>query len=335
MPEGQVVSERELGSSNPVARFGRKLGDSVRGIVTGFILIIVGFGLMWYAERQPEYSKVVAALPMSEIAQGPVSGMVKLQGVPTITAAITEAKSGAAVLYYEYKKQDFKKVNEPITETKTVSRDGKDYEQTIQKDNYVDKWVDVTSEKKWAGFDLGKYKIAGEQATLSVDLKKVYEKEMPVTAPAVAPSPTATPDQLPPTKTREIVEAIPAGVKLLVVGESIDGAIAGGKPFIISDKSNDALVASMKSSESKIYWGLKIAAWLLMTIGFIMLFGPIAVFLDIVPGLGSVLNFVLFLIFGILSAIIVALGTIVVRYWWAILIVLVVLIVLGIMRKKK
>ncbi len=334
MPQDErLVSEKVLGSSNPVSRFGRSVSSSVSGIFFGIVLIIASFGLMWWGEQQPEHSKTVATLPLVHEAAVTHTGLIKLQAQPAVTQVLIEPKTNTPVLYYHYLKQEFKKVKEIKSETRTVQQNGQDVQQTFEHEVYVDTWVDLVSDKKWASFRLSNLNITPTNATLYVDLKKMFEQEQPVVG-AVQPPATATPDMYPATKMREIVVGIPAATELLIVGEAVTGSITGGTPFIISDKSNDALIAEMKTNESRIYWGLKFATWLLMTIGFVMLFGPISVVLNILPGLGKAFNGILFLVLGVLSAIIVALGTIMIRYWWAVLLAIIVLIVVAVSKSR-
>ncbi len=327
MPDQErIISQQVLGSSNPLARFGRKLSDSISGIFIGILLILFSFALLWWGEQQPEHSKTVAALPLQIESPVTQTGLTKLQAQPAVTQVLIEPKTNTPVLYYHYTKQEFKKVKETRRETRTVLQNGQDVQQTVERDVYIDKWVDVVSDKKWAGFRLSNLNVTPTNAELYVTLTKVFEEEKPV-----AGVPT---DEFSPTKTKEIVEVLPATMQILIVGEAATGSIVGGTPFIISDMSSDALIAEMKVRESRTYWFFKIGAWLLMTIGFTLFFGPIATFLNILPGLGKMLNGLLFIAFGVVSLVIVALGTIAIRYWWLVLIILVALIVLAIAKFK-
>src|SRR3989338_962692 len=322
-----VISEKVLGSSNPVARFGRSVSSSVTGIFFGIVLIVGSFGLLWWGEQQHEYSKDVAALPLVTSVSAGHSGAIKVQAVPVVSAPLQAPIVNQSVLYYEYRKQEFKKIKERKTETRTVQREGKDVQQTIEKEVLIDKWFDVASEKKWAGFSVGGASVEGAAASLGyIELKKFFDKETPVSSDA--PLNVVQ-------KTRETVVGIPVGIPLLVVGSVNADVITNGAPFIITDSNDAALVAAIQSSESRAYWGFKIVAWLLMTIGFVMLFGPVAALLNVLPGLGKLFNGILFLVFGVVSASIVMLGTIVIRYWWAVLIVLVAVIVLAVIKMKR
>lgn len=328
MPEQErIVSQTVLGSSNPVARFGRKLSDSVTSVFIGIIFLIGGCGLVWWGEGLPEYSKIVEALPLAAEAPAMQSGLTKLQALPAVTQVLIEPKTNTPVLYYSYTKQEFKKVKETRRETKTVLQNGQDVQQTVERDVYIDKWVDVDSDKKWASFRLSSLNVTPEAATLYATLTKVFEEEKPV----VSSGPV---DEFAPTKTRETVEALPATTKLLVIGEVQTGSIVGGTPFIISDKSNEALIAQLKTEENRSYWFFKIAAWFFMTVGFTLLFAPFATLLNILPGLGKLVNGVLFLVFGVVSLIIVTLGTLAIRYWYAVILVLLAAIIFAILKFK-
>lgn len=334
MPDNnRIISENVLGSANPLSRFGRKLSDSISGIIFGVILIALSFGLVWWAEKQPEHSKTVAALALQTDVPATQSGMVKIQAVPAVTQVLIEPKTNAPVLFYHYLKQEFKKVKETRRETKTVVQNGQDVQQTIERDVYVEKWVDLLSDKKWAAFRLSNLNVTATNADVYATYTRAFEQELPVTNAPLPPE-GSTPDMYPATKTREIVDIIPATTPILLVGDAQMGSVTGGVPFIISDKTNDALIAQMQTDESRLYWGFKIAAWLIMTIGFTLLFAPISTFLNILPGLGKAVNAVIFVVFGVVSLVLVALGTLAIRYWWAVVVALVGLIALLIIKLR-
>lgn len=293
----RIVSEKVLGSSNPVARFGRNVSRSISGIFFGIMLIIAAFGVLWWGSGQKNYSQDVAALPLQAMVAADQSGMAKIQAVPALSNSVTAPVMKQAVVYYEYKKQEFKKVKEMRTETRTVQRDGKDVQQQVEKEAYVDKWFDVASDKNWAQFSVGGASVNPTSASLSyLDLQTLYDKETPV----------STNTQLDVVqKTREVVKAFPIGPPLLVVGAVAGDTIASGEPFIISSLSSDGLTLAMQKSESTRGWIIKVLAWLLMTCGAVLLFGPIATLLNILPGLGKLFNGILFLVFGVISAIVV------------------------------
>ena len=77
-----------------------------------------------------------------------------------------------------------------------------------------------------------------------------------------------------------------------------------------------------------------IGAWFLMTLGLILVFKPIVRILNILPGLGSMVQGVLFIIFGIFSAIIVTLGFVGIKFWWLFLILGLLGIAYGLKKKS-
>ena len=74
-----------------------------------------------------------------------------------------------------------------------------------------------------------------------------------------------------------------------------------------------------KTAEKRTFWIMIILSWFLMTTGFTMLFGPITHLLSVIPGLGGLTKGLLFIVFGIISAIIVFVSYIGIKYWWVIL----------------
>jgi hypothetical protein len=78
----------------------------------------------------------------------------------------------------------------------------------------------------------------------------------------------------------------------------------------------DELLQDEANRESASRWGLLVFGWFLMTLGFTALFGPITFLLNVIPGLGSLTKGLLFLVFGVLSAILVFLAYLGIKYWW-------------------
>jgi len=130
--------------------------------------------------------------------------------------------------------------------------------------------------------------------------------------------------------------------ELVIVGEISNGKVKDGEVFIISNKSASALLQDLKSSESAMYWGLKFLSWLLMTIGFLSILGPILSIADFIPIAGKAASCVGSIVAGVLSLIIVTLLTLLIKLWWLclggfilIFIGLSVLLVVLIVKKKE
>lgn len=307
----RVVSKRVIGSSNPVMRFGRNLKSSFSGILIGILLIIASLvGLVW-GEHLDKDSKIIKDMPVltaQEAAQK--SGeLVIIKGTPVVTKAIDGMILVDQALYYSYTIENLetKVVTEEVTETK--EEEGKDVEYTKEQTKLVDEWVTEKDEKKWADFKIGGIDIDSENASLSyANLETVFSNG----------------DET--TKRREIIKILPVK-ELTVIGKIENGTIKSGEPFIIANAGKDQILEQMVSTEKTIYWVIKIACLLGLIIGFHLILGPILTIIGVIPILGSVTKFGVFLVSLVLGIVIVALVSLVSKFWYVVVILIVALIV--------
>jgi hypothetical protein len=129
---------------------------------------------------------------------------------------------------------------------------------------------------------------------------------------------------------RIIFEYVPKDANLIVVGEISQNTINSGDVFIVSNKTDAELISDLKTSENIMYWALKILSWFLLTMGFASLFGPIIALLNFIPIAGKAASCAGGVVGGVLSLIIVVLGTLFIRYWWVFVVLVVVGMVVGI-----
>jgi hypothetical protein len=125
---------------------------------------------------------------------------------------------------------------------------------------------------------------------------------------------------------------------ILVVGSVNSGVIDGGDTFIVTDKSNDELIASLQKNENTARWVLRGVSWLTLTIGFALMIAPILELIEIIPVFGGMVKVVAILFGAILSAIIVFVGVIMIKFWYLVLVLMLGLFVGGIyliVKKKK
>lgn len=344
MADERIVSETVVGSSNPVARYVRGFTDSVKGIGGGFFSILIGFAILYYSVGMKENAGMLAKLPVTPAEQVSMTqtGLVKVTGKPVALSALVAPKTGEAVLYYKYSTEEFRKVEQMKTEYKTIQKDGQDVQQTIETPYWTDAWVPTNKDEKSVDFKLGEITIQPQNANKNYNLKKIYNQESPL--PVAANPALIMPvtyggknvNSYPPTKTREVVEGIPADQTMLVIGETNNGYIRSGDPFIVSNKTDAEVVADVKSAENLKFWLIKGAAWFFIASGLTALFGPIFALLNILPGLGSALSGLVFFINAIIAAVIVALGSLVIKFWYVFLALIVVgIISLLVLRSKK
>ena len=307
----RVVSERVLGSSNPLARMGRQAGNQISsrlgGVLIGIILILVSFYVIWKSEKFEKTSAIVQAMPVLTVEQAlNASGEIKVQGTVTSTL-IKTPKEDKDVLYYSYTKEALEMVKKTETETQIVQKNGQDVEQTIEKEVESPEWVTKLEEKKWAPIVLGgQIAVSPESARTDLNLSTVYSTSS--------------------DKEREKIEALLPG-DLLVVGEISNAKISSGNPFIISNKSNEAVISSLQSGENFTWWLLKILTLVLFGGGLYLLLGPVLLVLDIIPILGKIGKTGLLIVCLLIGLVFTVFSSIIINYWYIILILLIALAV--------
>ena len=316
----RVVSEKVLGSSSGIARFGRKVKGQISGrlsgIGLGLLLIIVSFIVVWQSEKFDKSAALVAEMPVLSVEQAAdSSGLVKVQGEVT-SAPIKSPRENKDVLYYRHTREELEMVIETETETQVIERDGQDIEQTIEKEVERPKWVSKIDDAMWAEIILGeKITVKPGDAKKELELTEIYSIEE--------------------EKYRESIEALLPTDQLLVVGEISNNTISSGKPFIITNKSNEDLVASLESGEKTTWWLLKIATLLLFGIGLYLMLGPLLLVLDIIPVLGKIGKGGLLVVCLIIGLIFTVLSSLIIAFWYIILIILVALVGYLIYLKKQ
>jgi hypothetical protein len=316
----KVVSEKVLGGSSGLARFGRKVKKQISGrlggILIGLLLIAVSFFVVWQSEKFEKSADLVADLPVLTVEQAAdTTGLVKVTGKVTeepIQAPI-EKKD---VLYYRHIREELETVTKTETETQVISRDGQDIEQTVEKEVEKEEWVTKVDDSQWAEIVLdNKIVVKPQFAKKILDLTEIYSMES--------------------DETRQKIEAVLPSDSLIVIGELYNNRIEGGEPFIVSNKSNQALIEALKSSENFTWWLLKLGTVLLFGFGLYLLLGPFLLVLDAIPILGKIGKGGLLVICLIIGFIFTLLSSLLIAFWYIILILLVALIGYLIYLKKQ
>ncbi len=328
----KIVSREVIGSANPFAKYFRELGNSIKGIGTGIIMIIVSFVMIWFFANQTEHSKIIAALPLQTPAEVMgMSEMVKIHAVPTYSNLLVAEETDKDVLFYTYQLEDFA-VRE-VERTRTITENGQEIKETYIE--LVDEWRTKDTRTKWSDFELGGINIESDGAKLQMDMETFYtditdmeynkylDREQLVNIVQ---------------KERVTVTGVNSTDELIVVGMLANDQIStGGEEgtFFISNKTNEKLVQDQASAEQMTFWILVAITWFLMATGFTMLFGPITKILNIIPGVGGLVSSLLFIIFGLISAFIIFIAYIGIKFWWAILLVIIFAVAYFIYSKAK
>jgi transmembrane protein TMEM43 len=316
----KIVSEKVIGSSSGVARFGRKvkgrISSRLGGIGLGLLLIIISFFVVWQSEKFDKSAALVADLPVLSVEQAAdATGLVKVEGEITSTG-IKSPIEKKDVIFYRHIREALEMVVETETETRVIERDGQDIEQTIEREVERPTWVSKIDAAAWAPLELGnKISINPDSAKKQLNLTEIY---------------TLTEE-----KTRESVEALLTTDRLLVVGEISNNSISSGDPFILTNNSNEQLISSLESSEKTMWWILKIATLLLFGFGLYSLLGPLLLVLDAIPVLGNIGKTGLFIVCLVIGLIFTILSSLIIAFWYIILIILVALVAYLIYLKKQ
>lgn len=307
----RVVSERVLGSANPVARWGREskstcLG-SFGGFVIGAVLFFAGFALPYYAARTEKDSRDVSKLtPVSVEQAAGISGKALLTGILQSDNSLRVPKGTASnILAYKYTVEDLVVRPETRQETKTVVRNGQDVEVTEEVTEMVEKWETTLDDEQWQPLCLGALEIDHSRADL--------------------PWETVFSELRADQKHREQVKVVKGGVQVLLACEMQNGAIVAKPDFyILTTKNKDELVAQMNTAEETGRWGLIIASVILWTISFNLLLGPLMILINIIPvkAVGGVVRGAVTFVSLLIASLMTWIVYVAVRYWWVIALLL-------------
>lgn len=316
---GRVISQRVIGSSNPVARYFRNIVKSVGGMIFGLVLFFGSFGVMYYSENFTKHSEIIAALPMSE-SSALTDGQVKFEGPVEVVSYAYAKPDDVPVLYSSYTEQVC--TLEVYTEKQVITQNGQDIEQTIEKERNVWKGEPMVS---WAEFKVGGVPVEPSVAKHRLTLKTISQvgdfSSSVCTIGAIR------------KKTEAFVSDV--NTKLLVVGDYINGKVSGGNTYFISDLSNDMLIAKLQQEENTLFWMLKGGATLAFALGLTLIVSPVLMLLNILPGLGKFLQVLVFVASLLLGLLVVTLSTIILKLWWLIVIAIIAFLVWSFKKKKQ
>lgn len=306
----RVVSRKVVRKTNPIIEKFKAVKSSFGGVCVGFLLVPLAIGALFWGEKLKKSSIVVESLSLEQASEVTAeSGLHKITGEVEVTSA-TEAPELGKVLYYSYSKEEFREEEETEYDTVTNIEDGVEIEETVERIKLVEKWVSIDSSSDWAEFKLGKYTVDTTGAELKLDLQsKTYYEDISGYVERISSSPYLG-------QQRITVSYLSVDTELLIIGELTSDKIKKGEVFIITTKSDEQLLADIKAGETVAYWGLKFASWLLFTMGFLTILGPILSILDFIPVAGKAANCLASVISAVVAIGLVVAGTIIIKFWW-------------------
>ena len=346
-----VVSSKVIGSSDPISKKVRSIKGAIGGIGCGFILLIVGFILIFnsvYGVK--EYSKIIAALPGLKAEEVTTNqDLAKISGTVTNSTPVNllytkcldkicnpltnSAQKVENLFYYEYQKQRFEIVKHVRQETRTKEFAGQETEETVEITEYKEEWVTKESNISFGSFNLASLKVEPNADTkMMIDMNN--QEILDVTVDNVeamnnygqVPGPQVG-------STKLIIKSIPVlnDKPVIVVGKVENSSIKSGDPFIITTSNEAKLLSDLGQQETFQRVALLIFSWFCMFIGLSLLIAPILELVNWIPLFGNVAKFAAGVISFIVSTIIVLSGYLIIRFWYVFVILFVVLIVLAVM----
>lgn len=323
------------------------LGNSIRGVFTGMLLVLAGFVLIWGSVNWVKDSaSVVESLELVQNDSiGEDDGLMKTSGTPELKETFTydyskctddvcdalgrEDVAVDGIMYYSARYERYEQYVETTTETREIDNGDEVVTEEYEIETVKEGWRDKGTDSMWAELVLGTVTIKPDSAKTKMDSETttvvdvVLPSEFDEGSLYVAGSKEEASAKV--GDTRMSLTTIPVGEELIVVGEVYNGVIEGGETFVISDMSETQLLEELRADQQTTHKIYKYIAIALFTLGFMMLIGPILALADFIPLVGGMARTVAFVV-GLVSAIVVVnVGIFVLQYWWALLIIVVLL----------
>lgn len=351
MATERVISSRVVGSSNPIAKKMRSIGNSIKGVGCGFIMLIIGLVLIYQSVYGvKEYSKILAALPMQEASESMGNEeLVKVKGsvdVPTPVEYSYEKCANAQcfgettpsktelAMYISVDKQRFEIVEHVRTETRTRNVGGDEVEEQVEVKEYNEEWVSKESKVIWADFTLnGKVTVKG-----SADTKLMIDPVEKEVANVKIDNLSALNyyGQQPSAQigsTRLVYSYIPLTLpapEFIVTGRMESKTIRTGDPFIITDMTESQLIKALGDEENFTRWAFAIGSWVLTFIGLSMIMAPIIELVDWIPLFGWAAKAAAAGVAFVIATVLVLGSWLILKFWWLILLLTIALIALAV-----
>ena len=265
-----VISSKVIGSADPVSKKIRSFKSAIGGVGCGFVLLIIGFVLIYnsiYGVK--EYSKIVAALPSMKAEEVTTNqDLAKITGIVSNSTPITLNYSKCAdkscnpltnsgqkienLFYYDYQKQRYEIVKTVRQETRTKEFAGQETEETVEVTEYNEQWVTKESNNSFGSFNLASLKVEPNTDTKMIVDKKtqeisdiVVDNVEALNNYGQAPGPMVG-------STKLVINSIPVlnDKQVIVVGKVESGTVKSGDPFIITTNNETKLLSDLGQEET-------------------------------------------------------------------------------------
>lgn len=292
---------------------------AIFGLIFGLLLVPAGLYMVYYGEAKLVNHGVVFArtsmLPV-EAAAKVKEGLVKFKGQPK-GEFLRVPRYDKPVIYWD--------------------TDVEEYQEKRDSDGDVTRsWESVGGETKWAPFAIGPMKVNPEKAKpigQKMVFKGVKKRYSATFDPSVSDSSPSIGDR------RLELRVIDAASPLIVLGDPDGQSCCGGSTFVVSALDEAGTEKALRTEYKIFYWMLKIGAGLAIWLGLIAIFAPLTSLLGGMPLVGGSLGAAFAFGAFVFSALMVAIATFALKFFWIVAILaavaLVVVVVLGISMSRK
>lgn len=343
-------TKKNILRDNPISQRIKKIGGSIKAIPLGILLLLVGLYLTYASVvNVKEVSKIVNRIDnISAEEASSDNDLAFFTGKPELkTDNSFEYKTCEKaykctedyefttnkienVLYISAKFERYEQKEEKKTETRTRIENGEEIEEKVEVTELVEDWETKQEVENWYKFKVGKFTVEDpDEATKYIETEEVTIENVYIpnlSTPYISREDAS--DKV--GATRVIITTYSPSKNINVVGEIVDNKINTENTFIITDQDKDKLVETLQKKEKLSRTSMRFFAWLTLTIGFMTVLGPIMSIVEIIPFAGKIANFIALVIGAIISAIVVFVGVIIVKFWWLFVILILALICGGI-----
>lgn len=325
----------------------KNLRGSIGGVFVGILFVLIGFFLIYGSVKWVKNNSTVVEQLELQSAQGISSdaGLVKVNGVPKVTDEDFEfeytkcldefcfedeqvEETLSDLLYYSVTYERYEQYEEKETKTEVKDTGAEEVTEEYEVIEIKEGWKEKSSTYAIADFKLGEIEIDGNGA------KRMFDTDSQTIENVVLPADIDDEDYIVEGhaeeasdkvgSTRMILKTLRPDDKIIVVGEVSNDKIDSGEPFIVTNYSESKLSESLKTEEKTGRLMLRIGAWVMLTLGFMLIIGPLLALASFIPVVGGAARGLAFVLAAVLALVILIMGVLIVKFWWLFLLVLLV-----------
>jgi hypothetical protein len=323
----------------------KNLKGSIGGVFVGILFVLIGFFLIYGSVKWVKNnSSIVEQLQLQSASDiSPDAGMAKINGDPRIQDedfafeytkcfdefCFADEQSEEALtdlLYYSVTYERYEQYEKKETKKEVKDTGSEEITEEYEVIEIKEGWKEKGTKNAFAKFQIGDIEIDPSDATsmLDTDSRTIENIILPGDIGdddyIVEGHEEEASDKV--GRTRMVLKTVSPDDEVIVVGEVSNGNIEGGEPFIITNYSDSKLLDSLETAEKSGRLMIRIGAWVMLTLGFLLIIGPILALADFIPVVGGAARGLAFFLSAILALIIVIMGVLIVKFWWLFLLIL-------------